>query len=171
MEPKDRDLIMEQLYVKEIEFEDETKSLMVQVPEQIIEEAAAEEFVTVKGEFENKTVEEKDDMEIKELAESILAVSVKLDKMDNILAEVAEIKSFITNLTKDIEFDIDVEEKEVEVVDEKSASEDNADDLYKETLSQADNKEIPAEEKADGLSPEDEEIIKQVIANLKNLNK
>jgi hypothetical protein len=40
------------------------------------EEAAAEEFVTVKGEFENKTVEEKDDMEIKELAESILAVSV-----------------------------------------------------------------------------------------------
>jgi len=176
MEPKDRDLIMEQLYVKEIEFEDENKSLMVQVPEQITEEAATEEFVTVKGEFENKSIEEKDDMETKELLEKI---SEKIDnvflsmeafdkELGGINAEVAEIKSFITNLTKDVGFDIDVEEKEI--VTEESVSNDNTDDLYKETLSQDDNKEI-LEEKADGLSAEDEEIIKQVIANLKNTMK
>jgi len=190
MEPKDRDLIMEQLYVKEIEFEDENKAFFIQVVEDIstdevkaasvtvasTEDKTDEEYVTVKGEFENKSIEEKDDMETKELLEKI---SEKIDnvflsmeafdkELGGINAEVAEIKSFITNLTKDVEFDIDVEEKEI--VTEESVSNDNTDDLYKETLSQDDNKEI-LEEKADGLSAEDEEIIKQVIANLKNTMK
>lgn len=158
MDPKDRDLILEQLYVKEIEFEDETKSLMVQVPEQITTEATAEEFVTVKGEFENKTIEENTDMEIKEQLDEIMG------KIESVFTEITEIKSFITNLTKTVESDTSIED------DKTPVSEDTTEDLYKDALSQDDNKEI-VEEKADGLSPEDEEIIKQVIANLKNMSK
>jgi hypothetical protein len=133
-----------------------------------------EEFVTVKGEFENKSVEEIEDMEIKELlekmAETMLAVSLKLDKLGDLekltglVDDMTEIKSFITNLTKSTESDITEGE-----VDNKSVATAEAEDLYKETLSQTDNKETPTEEKANGLSPEEEEILKQVTLNLKNL--
>jgi len=175
MDPKDRDLILEQLAVKDIEFEDEEKSFMVQVPEQVTKEETPEELITVKGEFENKNVEENNDMEIKELLEKMLekldglTEAVKTEKNDllvflgnELTQPMVEIKSFITNLTKTNESDTHEE------VDEKSVSEDNAEDLYKEALSQDDNKEIQ-EEKADGLSPEEEEILKQVTLNLKNL--
>lgn len=184
MEPKDRDLILEQLANKSVEFEDETKAFFVQVTEDIskgeitsevsvasTEEATTEEFVTVKGEFENKTIEENNDMEIKELlekiSESILTVSVKLDKLNDLekltglVDGVAEIKSFITNLTKSDESDTHEE------VDEKSVSKDNTEDLYKDALSQTDNKESEAEN--GGLSPEEEEVLKQVTLNLKSL--
>ena len=170
MDPKDRDLILEQLAVKDVEFEDETKPFMVQVPEQISEEAAAEEFVTVKGEFENKSiVEENTDMETKELLEQIIA---KMDGLDRATAnqleifntEIAEIKSFITNLTK-VPEPVTTEEG-----DNKSVSDDKTEDLYTEVLSQDDNKEIQ-ETTTGGITEEEMEILKQVTLNLKNMMK
>lgn len=171
MDPKDRDLILEQLAVKDIEFEDETKLFMVQVPGQITEEASAEEFVTVKGEFENKSiVEENMDMEIKELLEKILEKLGKLDELDKldsiglVLGETTEIKSFIANLTKVPEPVI------TEEGDNKSVSDDKTEDLYTEVLSQDDNKEIQ-ETTTGGITEEEMEILKQVTLNLKNMMK
>jgi uncharacterized protein len=174
LDPKDRDLILEQLFVKEIEFEDET-SFMVQVPGQIVKE---ETFVTVKGEFENKSIEEEEklDMEIKELLEQISGKLDNLSKLDevfvgmetfgkgisDIAVEMAEIKSFITNLTKTPESD-----KTEDVEEKTTVSDDKTEDLYKELLSQPDNKEVLDEKKEGVLSSEEEEILKQVIANLK----
>ena len=171
MDPKDRDLILEQLAVKDIEFEDETKPFMVQVPEQITEETVAEEFVTVKGEFENKSiVEENTDMEIKELLEKILEKLDKLDELDKldsiglVLGETTEIKSFIANLTK-VPEPVTTEEG-----DNKSVSDDKTEDLYTEVLSQDDNKEIQ-ETTTGGITEEEMEILKQVTLNLKNMMK
>jgi hypothetical protein len=179
MSPKDRDIILEQLAVKSIEFVDEDRPVMVQVPEKIVmeetaekSESSTEEFVTVKGEFENKekavekTTEENTeevDMDIKELFEQIME---KLEVMEEdytaLSSDVTEIKSFITNLTKSDESDT----SEIEDVDDPE-SKDETGDLYKETLSQVDNEGDQPEVEKEGLSSEDDEILKQVVENLK----
>lgn len=177
MNPKDRDLILEQLFVKEIEIEDEDKSFMVQVPEQINEEATSEEFVTVKGEFENENKEtaevkeevkedtnEEEDMTIQEIKDLFEQIAEKLELIEDsqavITEDVANIKSFIGNLTK-------VDENDTSEVDSKSASDDDkADNLYDDLLNQDDNKEVVGETE-DELTEEEQKVLCDAIKTIR----
>lgn len=165
LNPKDRDLIMEQLFDKSIEFEDEEKAFQVQVPDQIDKnEASTEEFVTVKGEFEN-TENEENDMDLKEIKEMLGVITEKLDviedEQESMFEELANIKSFITNLTKS-------EESDTTEVDGKSDStEEKSDDLYDDLLSQTDNKEIVEPEEKELLTAEEQELLLQTIKAVK----
>lgn len=99
-----------------------------------------------------KSVNEEDD------TEKEVTISDVMDQIDIIASDIDGIKEYIEQTQSKDNGDEDI-------VKEK----DSLQDEYAKVLSQDDNKD--QEEKADGLSPEDEEVIKQVIANLKNLNK